>query len=52
MKRVLVLLVAGTALSGAAAVYAAANVQASEPAGAKPGPLKVDGAKPQGRAAR
>lgn len=35
MKRVLVLLVAGTALSGAAAVYAAANVQASEP-GQKP----------------
>jgi uncharacterized membrane protein YadS len=32
VKRVLVLLVAGTALSGAAAVYAAANVQASEPA--------------------
>ncbi|HEY0624020.1 hypothetical protein [Sphingomonas sp.] len=46
MKRVLVLLVAGTALSGAAAVWAAANVQASEP-GAKPGT-----AKPQGRIAR
>lgn len=35
MKRVLVLLVAGTALSGTAAVWAAANVQASEP-GQKP----------------
>lgn len=44
MKRVLVLLVAGTVLSGAAAVYAAAN--ASAPA-AKPGVVK-----PQGRIAR
>lgn len=45
MKRVLVLLVAGTVLSGAAAVYAAANAQASAPA--KPGV-----AKPQGRITR
>lgn len=46
MKRVLVLLVAGTVLSGAAAVYAAANAKAGAPA-AKPGV-----AKPQARVVR
>ena len=46
MKRVLVLLVAGTVLSGAAAVYAAANAKTVAPA-AKPGVTK-----PQGRVAR
>lgn len=44
MKRVLVLLVAGTALSGAAAVYATANGPA--------GGAKVEAAKPQTGAAR
>lgn len=46
MKRVLVLLVAGTVLSGAAAVYAAANAKTGTPA-AKPGVVK-----PQSRIAR
>jgi hypothetical protein len=44
VKRVLVLLVAGTVLSGAAAVYAAANANAPT---AKPGVTK-----PQGRIVR
>ena len=35
MKRVLVLLVAGTTLSGAAAVYATATAPASEPVDGK-----------------
>ena len=36
MKRVFVMLIAGTALTGAAALYATATAQAVEPAPAKP----------------